>query len=372
MTRRIVLWQIVGAFLLWAPVARTQRTAAVRVDSIHTATFQPTSMPAFTRPHADRTIDVVLSGGAGFFAQGTTAPFQATANADFFARTASLDFAVGAHYGFSDPATTSLSLGLRWPITERDDDHGVYGDATLLFIDNGQAVNSSDIGLRAALAARSGFVEYRAVAELRNVPFTGASLKAWGGLELGIALHLLREDYHGQTRKELLHSELKYIATSKELEDLDGAASDADLDTWLDRFWQARNVTGTPRNEARIEYMRRIDTVNARFGGLRHWGVSTDMGRVYLLYGEPSRIEDAFSTATSDRKFQLWAYDNRVLGHSRALFLFLRVEGGQFATTYIGPGGYREIYSNIPGEYSDGIPSDLPVAMRSYIDSFGR
>jgi GWxTD domain-containing protein len=61
----------------------------------------------------------------------------------------------------------------------------------------------------------------------------------------------------------------------------------------LEDFWRRRDPTpGTPENEARTRFLERVAIANERFkspGGLER-GMFTDMGRVYVRYGEPSEI----------------------------------------------------------------------------------
>jgi GWxTD domain-containing protein len=325
---------------------------------------------AFQQPH-QRSIDLAITGGAGYYRQGTTSAFQPTANADFFAQTSNLDLTAGFHWGFSDPSTAGLSLGLRFPIKESDDEtSGIFADAALLFTDNGTDTIAFSTGLRAALATRTGPFEFRIAGEIRRFPFGGDQLLAWGGIELGFVINMLHEDVSGPTPKDSLRQALRYIATSDELQQLDETESSVEIDRWLDKFWQKRNVTGSQQNDTRKEYMSRVRFVNEKYGTPRTMGVSTDKGRVYLLYGKPDQIEAANSVNGADRKFELWIDENRVQGHQVALFLFVSSQYSAARGINEGHGEYREIFSNVGGEPSDGIPSDLPLSMQNYIEGF--
>jgi len=60
----------------------------------------------------------------------------------------------------------------------------------------------------------------------------------------------------------------------------------------LDDFWAARDpVPGTPENEARTTFLRRVDHANRSYTrpGLGK-GMFSDMGRTYIRYGEPSEV----------------------------------------------------------------------------------
>jgi GWxTD domain-containing protein len=338
-------------------------------DSTHQAIFSVTNTSLFQPPHR-RSIDVAITGGAGYYRQGAISPFQPTANADFYAQTTDLDLTAGFHFGFSDPYTAGLSFGLRFPIAESEDGaSGFFADGALLITDNGVDTVAFSTGLRAALAERTGPLEIRLAGEVRRFPFDGPFL-GWAGLELGFVINLEREEVSAPTPKDSLRAALRYIATSAELDELDKASATDEINTWLDRFWQARNVTGSPHNDARIEYMNRVQYVNQHYGTLRTMGTNTDQGRVYLLYGKPDRIEVENSVSGADKKYALWIDEDRIKGYHTALFLFVSSNFSNARGTYEGHGEFREIYSNVNGEPSEGIPYDLPPAMQNYIEGF--
>ncbi|MDP4199748.1 MAG: GWxTD domain-containing protein [Bacteroidota bacterium] len=370
--KRLIVSFCLSGVMFSGTCLRAQQADSTHADSLGRTAFRTTNVVPYAPSGLERTIDLVLSGGAGLYDRGSTSGFQAMANADFFARTSSLNLTAGFHFGFSKPATEGLTLGLRFPISETDPNHGIFADVALLVTDNGQDSDAFQTGLRGALAARSGLFEYRLAAEFRRLPFSGGPLEAWGGVEAGFAFNLLREGIREPSRKDSLWAALKYIASAQDFEDLQRVQSSAELDRWLDSFWESRNPTGSPRNEVREEYMRRIRFANEHYGTEHHLGVATDMGRVLLLYGEPDRTENAFSTVSQDRKYQLWVMEGRVKGYQTAIFLFVALEGGRYSAYYVGQGGFREVYSNVRGEYSDGIPSDLPPAMLNYVQTFGR
>jgi GWxTD domain-containing protein len=63
-------------------------------------------------------------------------------------------------------------------------------------------------------------------------------------------------------------------------------------ESFLTAFWLKRDPTpGTGRNEAREEFMRRIDLANRAYGARASVsGMFSDMGRVFIRYGEPSEV----------------------------------------------------------------------------------
>ena len=102
--------------------------------------------------------------------------------------------------------------------------------------------------------------------------------------------------------------QLSLIASSQELSKL------KDLNTLEERikafndFWLGRDPTvGTPRNEVKEEFYRRIDYANRRFKGLRREGWRTDRGRVYIMHGEPDQVDD-YPMSPSYLPYQIWHY----------------------------------------------------------------
>ena len=69
--------------------------------------------------------------------------------------------------------------------------------------------------------------------------------------------------------------------------------SDRDRDLFIESFWKQRDPTpGTPANEYKDEIIRRFEYVNDQFRrstSIEGW--KTDMGRIYMILGEPASRE---------------------------------------------------------------------------------
>lgn len=325
------------------------------------------SVSAQTVRH-ERTLDAVVTGGAGYYVNDTVTDIQPTVNAEFYAQTSILDLMAGVHVGFGKFVTKSLSVGFRFPLS--DAPNAMALDAGLLFFDAGRADQAFSTGVRAALVGRfpEAHIEYRAAGELRE--FLGQALRAWAGIEVGFFFNLARENIRVPSRKDSLLASLSYIATASELEALQASENDEDLDSVVGRFWRARDLTpATPINEARLEYEARIRRADSNFTIARRMGVATDQGRVLLLYGDPDRIESAHSTVEPERRYQLWVYQGRVKGYGTAFFLFRSNASGIDAERH---GEFRQVYANLPSEPTEPLPQDLPTSLRNYIMSVGR
>ena len=115
---------------------------------------------------------------------------------------------------------------------------------------------------------------------------------------------------------------LSNVATREEYEVLRKASSDSARVRAWETFWARRDPTpDTPRNEAMLDFFRRVRYANTHFSGQTGAGWRTDQGRVYIRYGAPDQIEDRAATF-QEPPLQIW--------HSFALnrrFVFADREG---------------------------------------------
>lgn len=108
---------------------------------------------------------------------------------------------------------------------------------------------------------------------------------------------------------------LAYVAEQREIDEINSATNQADRQQRFEQFWKRRDPTpSTVRNEAFEEYYTRIETANKRFTSYTE-GWLTDMGMVYIIYGEPQNI-DRFAGQTGSTVTVKWTYGNG------AIFLF--------------------------------------------------
>src|SRR4051812_2859415 len=89
--------------------------------------------------------------------------------------------------------------------------------------------------------------------------------------------------------RDWLTKEVNYIITDEEKDAFVRMSTDAERDTFIDRFWAIRNPDpGAPTNQYREDIYQRIAYANQYFGhqtGTPGW--MTDMGRVYITLGAP-------------------------------------------------------------------------------------
>jgi len=90
-----------------------------------------------------------------------------------------------------------------------------------------------------------------------------------------------------------LEEEVVYIISQKEREVFLNLENDRQRDMFIEAFWKQRDPNpNTPENEFKEEHYRRIKYANQHFGKESpEPGWKTDMGRVYILLGEPQYTE---------------------------------------------------------------------------------
>jgi len=112
----------------------------------------------------------------------------------------------------------------------------------------------------------------------------------------------------GQVAKDYEEAveQLRYIATDDEYKELKKAEGEERRKVWLE-FWEERDPTpGTPANEMRTEYYRRIEYANRNFAVVST-GWRTDRGRVYIIHGPPDDIE-RHPMEIGGKPYQIWHY----------------------------------------------------------------
>lgn len=117
-------------------------------------------------------------------------------------------------------------------------------------------------------------------------------------------LTLAYRDYDKAVRQ------LRYIATERELRMLQEAPEEERL-RYFRNFWISRDPTpGSKRNEALVEYYRRIEYANEQFRVQNLEGWATDRGMVYLTLGLPDVVERAEFDRYGSKPRELWVYNS--------------------------------------------------------------
>ncbi len=98
-----------------------------------------------------------------------------------------------------------------------------------------------------------------------------------------------------------------YIATSDEYDRMQKAKSKEDKEKRFVQFWRSKDPSpGSTTNELMQEYYKRIEIANERYSNYFE-GWKSDMGMVYIIYGDPSSI-DRYPFENNTKPYEVWDY----------------------------------------------------------------
>ncbi|MEP7219637.1 MAG: GWxTD domain-containing protein [Bacteroidota bacterium] len=135
--------------------------------------------------------------------------------------------------------------------------------------------------------------------------------------------------------------QLRYVAMQSDIDNIRSAASLTEQQHRYDEFWSRLDPTpGTAENEAMDEYFRRIEYADAHYRSYAQ-GWLTDMGRAYVIYGQPDNImTDPFHS--DGKAVETWQYYHRGIK-----LIFLDESGfGDFRFATPLPPGEKYHYGN--------------------------
>lgn len=106
--------------------------------------------------------------------------------------------------------------------------------------------------------------------------------------------------------------QLQYVADQADISHINAGASEPEKQARFETYWKSVDPTPqTMRNEAFEDYYARIETANKRYKSYNE-GWLTDMGRVYIIFGEPLNVE-RFQSQTGAQIVTRWTYRNNFI-----------------------------------------------------------
>jgi GWxTD domain-containing protein len=92
----------------------------------------------------------------------------------------------------------------------------------------------------------------------------------------------------------------QYLMTKEEAAQWKSIRTDAEAQAFIDLFWARRDPTpATPANEFRAEFDARVQYADEKFGNKKKKGSLTDRGRLFIVFGPPTRISRRNAAAAS-------------------------------------------------------------------------
>lgn len=100
-----------------------------------------------------------------------------------------------------------------------------------------------------------------------------------------------------------------FIASERERNEFLALSSDDQAEAFIEAFWK-RRVSGPDifGNDALREFEQRASAADTRFREGTVLGRRTDRGTLFVLYGEPERIEYDTSTRRNEPDLEVWVY----------------------------------------------------------------
>ena len=105
---------------------------------------------------------------------------------------------------------------------------------------------------------------------------------------------------------DLAIRQTRYLASRQQLQKMRSSKGEAQREALM-KFWQELDPSpGTPRNELMDEYYRRVAYADAHYRSFQP-GWQTDLGMVYIIYGQPDDIE-RHPFDVRQKPYQIWFY----------------------------------------------------------------
>lgn len=141
-----------------------------------------------------------------------------------------------------------------------------------------------------------------------------------------------------------LEGPVRYLIDDDEHRVYRALQSDEERTRFIDRFWARRDPTPeTDENEYRALFWTRVKFANERYSDSAIPGWKSDRGKMFVLCGEPSRVEDdsrvdTNSGRTAGRGLIRWVYEGRPCGRSDlgpvVIVPFVRASTGEYRLSY--------------------------------------
>jgi GWxTD domain-containing protein len=105
-----------------------------------------------------------------------------------------------------------------------------------------------------------------------------------------------------------LIDQLQYIAKDKEMDYMRDGKTDTEKEKRFLEFWKSKDPSpNTKRNEAMLDYYKRLFYANKHFGTTYTDGWRTDMGMVFVIFGAPSNV-DRHPYDMDTKPYEVWDY----------------------------------------------------------------
>lgn len=230
----------------------------------------------------------------------------------------------------SDDTTRSVTVDYRISVLEREGHPApplVSDSALVLPVVRGHGLRASREPGSAAYAfvaepgSRIGFIAVPLRTAQLPLRTYSLDLQVRAGTAKTTATFTFRNVWPGMPRSlknvDVAIDALRLIAAEASMDSMQSGGFNERRDA-LERFWAQRDPTpGTVANEAMTEFYRRVDHARTAYGTMQEPdGMKTDRGRIYILNGQPTRVDRALNPSMGYT--ETWTYDK-----TRRVFTFV-------------------------------------------------
>jgi GWxTD domain-containing protein len=180
--------------------------------------------------------------------------------------------------------------------------------------------------------------------------------------------------------KHWLDQEVPYIITSEERSAFKKLTTDDERETFIEAFWERRNPNpGSPENEFKEEYYRRIAYANEHFAsGIPGW--RTDRGRIYIMYGPADEVDSHPSGGSYERPMEEGGGETSTFPFETWRYRYIDGIGNNIILEFVDPSmsgeyhltmdpGEKDALLHVPGA---GLTMMEQMGMASKADRFTR
>lgn len=140
--------------------------------------------------------------------------------------------------------------------------------------------------------------------------------------------------------EEWVDGPIRYIAEKSEMKTFRQLDRDPDRALFIEKFWARRDPSAaTLTNEYRQTFWERVSEANGLFLDSSMPGWRTDRGKIHILYGPPTKIEEDLHVQTEEGHGLIrWIYEGRPAGRTDlnpvVVVAFARSAGGDYRVSY--------------------------------------
>jgi GWxTD domain-containing protein len=145
---------------------------------------------------------------------------------------------------------------------------------------------------------------------------------------------------------------ISVLATAEEEQAYLALRDDAAAERFVEGFWQRRDPDpATPGNPRRELFEERVPEADRRFSEAGYLGRRTDRGTVFVLYGEPEKVDYELARREGEPPIEVWTYARDAapgLTGRQPAVIYRFVPSGDLTVLYRGPGADRSVFDASP------------------------